>query len=76
MAALPQAVNMRAFSETYEDTFAEYEPTAADFTAFAYEGDALSPAQVERHMAKAGSRAAAGGFGLLAMGVGKVLNIK
>lgn len=41
MAALPQAVNMRAFSETYEDTFAEYEPTAADFTAFAYEGDPI-----------------------------------
>lgn len=41
MTVLPQAVNFRAIAETYEDTFAEYEGTAADYSAFAYEGDPI-----------------------------------
>lgn len=41
MAVLPQAVSMRGFSETYEDTFGEYESTITNFTVFPYEGDPI-----------------------------------
>jgi hypothetical protein len=39
--ALQAAVGRRAFSETYEDTWGEYEETTTDFTSFNYDGDPI-----------------------------------
>lgn len=41
MAVPLQAVSFCGLSETYEDTFGEYESTITNFTGFAYEGDPI-----------------------------------